>query len=116
MSIDTSNLPSHVQVRVGATVTVELPSYASSGNVWSIARSGDAGIATVGISVVPPRVEPPPEMERGRREPPTPTLGRELLLIAGMRKGFTQCEIVLARPFGERTVMSRHSLDISVSE
>lgn len=116
MSIDLSNLPSHVRIVVGARADHDLPPYAGSGNAWSIVELSGGGAADVFVETRPQTGPPPTATDRGTQEPPPLSLAKELLIIKGLRPGRATCKLVLSRSFGDRAVSATHDLTIDVVE
>jgi hypothetical protein len=116
MNIDLSNLPSHVHINAGASAEYALPSYADSGNAWSVIVLTNGGAAEVFIETRLPPAAPPTLGERGTQEPPPLAMAQERLVIRGLRAGHMTCRLILSRSFGERVVAATHELSIEVME
>jgi hypothetical protein len=105
-------LPERVTVRVGERMVVELPSYAGSGNHWSVAPLADGEVARVSVGPVP--AEPPPPPATPDVPPPAAAAIPERAVIEGLAAGVSRCRLVLARPFGDQTPTAEHELEVVV--
>lgn len=111
MGVDLSGLPTHVTVAVGERLVIELPSYAGSGNEWSVSGNPD-DVASVEVQVVPP--EPPRHPTTMPVEPPPMTMATELAVVRGLAPGDTRRQLVLARSFGPPTPTAVHDFGVTV--
>jgi hypothetical protein len=112
VSVDLSRLPERVTVRVGERVLVELPSYAGSGNHWSVVPPADGEGARVSVGPEPAAPPPPPAAPEG--PPPSATPVPERAVIEGHSPGVSSWRLVLARQFGDRTPVAEHELEVVV--
>ena len=97
MGVDLSGIPTHVTVMVGERLVIELPSYAGSGNGWSVSGNPD-DVASVEVQVIPP--EPPRHPTTLAGDPPPMTMATEQAVVRGLSPGGTRRQLVLARSFG----------------
>lgn len=113
MSVDLSELPREVIVRVGERQAISLPSYFGSGNSWSIRTISGEDVARVWIELPesPDVVEPP---DIGTTEPPDLMLVQESVIVLGLAPGKAMCELILARAFGAREPTATHELQVTV--
>lgn len=116
MNIDLSNLPSYLRISTGERTECDLPSYADSGNAWSVAPLQDAGTAQVFVETIAPPDGPPNLGETGTQEPPPLVTAQERLVIKGLRPGHVTCRLILSRSFGDCAVAATHHLSIEVVE
>src|SRR5690349_7625848 len=102
MTIDLSSLPGKITVPVGARAEIRLPSYAGSGNRWSVRQVGGADAARVWVEPAgdPPVPAPPGD---GTSEPPPLMLVTDRAVIVGVAPGEEAWRLVLAQPFGDST-------------
>lgn len=112
MSVDLSELPREVIVKVGECQAILLPSYAGSGNNWTITALSDEKVARVWIEPLetPDVTEP---AEKGTSEPPELMLVQDGLRVLGLTPGEATCQLTLARTFETRPTAT-HDFHITV--
>jgi hypothetical protein len=114
MTVDLSGLPRHVTVAVGDRAEIPLPSYAGSGNFWSVTDDLDGKVARVAVAVEAPKGSLEPG--NGTAEPPPMTLATERVVVEGLGPGEGTWRLVLARSFGSPTPIAEHDLRVRVVE
>jgi hypothetical protein len=108
-----SGLPQSVMLAVGDRIEIALPSYAGSGNHWSIVSIAGAGVARAAVEPADAPVSPPAP-GNGNVEPPALVLVPEHVVVSGLRPGEATWRLVLARPFGDATPMVVQDLHVTV--
>lgn len=113
MTIDLSSLPLGITVAVGGRSEICLPSYAGSGNSWSVRRVGGGEVARVWVEMgeSPTAVASPGD---GIAEPPALMLVPERAVVLGLAPGEATWRLVLARPFGPSTPIAAHDFHVTV--
>jgi len=112
VTIDLSFLPDRVEIAVGQQRDLELPSYAGSGNAWSVACLSGCDTAQARVELRPDAVPRP--VARAGEGPPAPFLVPEVLTIRGLRPGRSRWKLTLARDFAPRPPTAEHELDVDV--
>ena len=113
MSVDLSNLPREVIVKVGERQAVVLPSYSGSGNNWSITLVRGEEVARVWIEPleIPDVAEPP---DKGTTEPPDLMLVQDCVMVLGLAPGKATCQLTLARSFEPTKPTATHEFHVTV--
>lgn len=113
MSVDLSDLPREVIVRVGERQAISLPSYFGSGNSWSVTTVRGEDVARVWIELPenPDVAEPP---DKGTTEPPDLMLVQESAIVLGLAPGKANCKLTLARAFGATEPTATHEFQVTV--
>jgi len=111
MNADLSALPERIELAVGDRVAVALPSFAGSGNVWSVAGSEDERVAQAVVEVTPADASMRGD---GMSEPPSMQLAAERAVVTGLAPGETTLRFVLARPFRPSPATSEHVVHVTV--
>src|SRR5206468_9835751 len=97
--IELSRLPRDITVTVGGRSEIPLPSYAGSGNAWSVTRVAGGDVARVWLESGEPT-----GVLAGRGdgivEPPALALAAERAVVSGLVPGAASWRPMLARPFG----------------
>ena len=113
MTIDLSNLPREISVAVGGRNETPLPSYAGSGNIWSVRRVAGGEVARVWVEPGDaPMVAASPS--KGITEPPALVLVPERAVVLGLHPGEATWRLVLARPFGPPVPIAEHDFQVTV--
>lgn len=113
MTIALSTLPKHVSLAVGKHIVIPLPSYADSGNIWSVTCLSGHGIAevTVELSKTTNSSDSPGD---GISEPPSLILVHEQVSVLGLSAGDAVWQLLLSRPFGSMQIAASQNLQITV--
>jgi hypothetical protein len=111
-AVDLSALPTTLTLKVGDRVEVPLPSYAGSGNAWSVSCIKGLDVAQVRLESGP--LPPPSPPGAGTSEPPPLMLAGERAVVSGLAPGEATWWLVLARSFGPPTPTAVHDLQITV--
>jgi hypothetical protein len=113
MSVDLSDLPREVIVKVGERQAISLPSYFGSGNSWSVrvVRGEDVARVWIELPETPDVAEPP---DQGTTEPPDLMLVQESVIVLGLAAGKATCELTLARAFEATKPTATHELQVTV--
>jgi hypothetical protein len=114
MSVDLSNVPTHLTLAVGERIVIPLPSYAGSGNFWSIRCRGRNSVVDARVELDRSPREPVAE-DGGTTEPPQPVLVAERLVVSGLAVGEDLCQLVLSRSFGHPAPSASRELRIAVA-
>ena len=113
MTINLSRLPTHLTLAVGESVHIALPTYAGSGNIWSVTCIRGQGMADV--SVVVDELQPEGvSLRDGTAEPPPLVLSPERLVVRGLIPGDTIWRLVLARPFDASRPTATHAIRVTI--
>lgn len=107
--IDLEALSEPVVLVVGEQREFPLPSYAGSGNFWSVECLQGLPAAAVTIQVVPPPLSAPASVV------PELRLARESVVVQGLRMGAARWMLVLQRSFGPATPVASAVLEIAVT-
>ena len=117
MSVDLSELPQRITVFVGDEVEFALPSYAGSGNYWSIEIPEPSGAARVLVELQQgPESSSGPVPTAGDREPPDAAPVPESLRVTGLSPGVERCRLLLARDFGDAPPTATYDFEVVVIE
>jgi hypothetical protein len=114
MTVDLSSLPQKIELAVGERVSIPLPCYSGSGNVWSVTNVSGPEVARV--SVEPAEIPPmPPSSGDGTAEPPELVLVPDRAVVFGLAPGEAIWRLVLARSFGPPVHTAVHDLHVTVA-
>jgi hypothetical protein len=113
MTVDLSSLPQRVWVAAGRRNEIPLPSYAGSGNSWSVQclSGGDVVRVWVEPDETPSIAASPGD---GITEPPSLMLIPDRVVVSGLAPGEAMCRLVLARPFGPSMPTATHDFHVTV--
>ncbi len=98
---------------VGETSEIPLPSYAGSGNLWSVVCVNGQGVAQVSVEL-DEQLTIPATLRDGTAEPPSLILVPERAIVHGLATGDATWQLVLTRPFGFSQPAARHDLQVTV--
>lgn len=113
MTADLSDVPSHLTMAVGERIAIPLPSFAGSGNSWSVRCRHANSVVDVRVELDRSPIEPLAEGD-GATEPPQPVLVRELLVVSGLAVGEDVCQLDLSRAFGLSRKTASRALGVTV--
>jgi hypothetical protein len=98
MKVDISGLPRRITLAAGDRAEIPLPSYAGSGNAWSVSCIRGQEVASVELGTA--EVSPIPTGPRdGTAEPPPLALVQERAVVVGLARGVAVWRLLLARSF-----------------
>ena len=107
-----ADLPSHITLTVGDRAEIPLPSYAGSGNSWSV--SGDPGQKVADLAVEVEAPAPTPGRGDGVSEPPAMSVASERAVVRALQPGEAIWHLVLARSFGPPEPAATHDVRVTV--
>lgn len=110
--VELPDIPTRVVVAAGERVSIDLPSYAGSGNLWTVTCRRGPDRATVAVVRSASTAAHP---GTGVEMPPTPVLAAETAEVTGVRPGDATWELVLARPWAPTPPAAVHRLDVVVT-
>ena len=114
--LDLEGIPTQVNLAVGTRTVVSLPSFANSGNLWSVAHLSGDDVADASIRFGP--LEPPtqPGADPGDAGELTTAEAPVDLVLEARSYGTEVLRLTLAQPWQPEPPTATHDLEVVVAQ